>query len=433
MTMSFQEACGWLDGLCLFGIKLGLEQSRELADRCGAPDRGLKFLHIAGTNGKGSTGAMLEHALRGNGCVTGFYSSPHLISVRERIRVGGRAVGEEEFAAAANEVRTACEAMAREGKKPTYFEVMTVMALLVFRRRHCDWIVWETGMGGRLDATNIVVPKVSVITTIALDHQKYLGNTLTEIAGDKAGIVKPGVPVVIGATVPDEARRVIKTRAREMAAPVLDAGKRFPVGELRLNSDGSQSFAAGPHRITLALAGAMQRSNCQSVLAVLEAVGMLNAVSLAALAQTRWPGRAELCCRKRVLVDGGHNPEGLAALCALLRERWPDRKFRWVFGAFADKDYTGGLRLIAPLADSLEAVGFAEGSRLSAAPEEIVKQARELGIAECRADRKLPEILAETLRGTAEFPETPLIVGGSLYLAGEALALLREEERVLDL
>ena len=433
MVMSFQEACDWLDGLQFFGIKLGLEQSRELADRCGAPDRGMKFLHIAGTNGKGSTGAMLERALRENGCVTGFYSSPHLVSVRERIRVGGAAVAEEEFAAAAEEVRAACAAMLDEGKKPTYFEVMTVMALLIFQRRRCDWVIWETGMGGRLDATNIVAPRATAITSIALDHQKYLGDTLSAIAGEKAGIVKPGVPVVIGATVPPEARRVIEARAREAAAPVADAKKRFPIAEVRLHADGTQSFAAGGHEVTLALPGAMQRANCQSVLAVLEAVGMLNTRSLAALARTRWPGRAELCCRNRFLIDGGHNPEGLAALCALLKERWPGRKFRWVFGAFADKDYLGGLRLIAPLAASLEAVGFAEGSRLSANPEEICEQARKLGIAECRAGRKLPEILQEALRGIPEFPETPLVTAGSLYLAGEALALLGEEQRVLNL
>ncbi len=434
MTNLFHQECAYLDSLQHFGIKLGLEQSRELADRCGAPDRKLRFLHLAGTNGKGSVGAMLERALRENHCITGFYSSPHLISVRERIRVNGQAVSEEEFGATAAIVRNAAEAMRQAGRCPTYFEFLTVMALLIFAHHRCDWVVWETGMGGRLDSTNIVMPEIAVITGIALDHQKYLGHTIPEIAREKAGIVKPGRTVVAGA-MPTAARSVIAERAHQLSSPLWFAEEEYPERPEIASSQmpGHQRFRLGDRQIELMLPGPMQRRNAQVALTVLRQIGLLNDAAVRGLALTRWPGRIELCADNRVLVDGGHNPDGLLALCEALRSLYPGRKLHWVFGAFADKDFDGGLKLIAPLAATLEAVGFAEGSRLSAEPEAICRCAREAGIADCRSGRNLSAILQDWLERTPEPGEPPLVVAGSLYLAGEALAELEEESRILDL
>ena len=206
MLENMEQSLRWLTSLHKFGIKLGLEQTRRLAELCGNPDRDLRFIHLAGTNGKGSTGAMLERALRGSGWKTGFYSSPHLISVCERFRINGCAVSEREFIRQANVVKKAAETMAAAGASVTYFEATTVMAMLMFKEHNCDYVIWETGMGGRLDSTNIVQPVISVITGIALDHEKFLGSTVADIAGEKAGIIKVGVPLVTG-ELPDAAER----------------------------------------------------------------------------------------------------------------------------------------------------------------------------------------------------------------------------------
>ena len=212
MIENFEQACNWLFGLHRFGIKLGLEQTVRLVELCGAADNKLKFIHLAGTNGKGSTGAMLERSLRYNGFTTGFYSSPHLVSACERIRINGKAISESEFIELANVLDKAVEKMRSEGMQPTYFEAVTAMAMLSFMRHDCDYVVWETGMGGRLDATNIVQPIASVITNIALDHEKFLGNNLPAIASEKAGIVKKNAPVIIG-QMALEAEEVIRLKA----------------------------------------------------------------------------------------------------------------------------------------------------------------------------------------------------------------------------
>ncbi len=430
----FEQACEWLGSLQHFGIKLGLEQTRELADRCGAPDRDLRFIHLAGTNGKGSTGALLERALRENGLKTGFYSSPHLISVCERIRIDGRAVSETEFASAARQVRDAAEVMRAAGRCPTYFEATTVMALLIFKAHRCDWVVWETGMGGRLDSTNIVTPEAAVITGIAFDHERYLGHTLEAIAGEKAGIVKARRPVILG-KLPAAADAVIAARAQNLDSPLYRACDMYPLGhgaDERLEPD-RQVFYCGNERLELSLNGLMQRHNAQLAMATLKVLGMWTPESLRGLALTRWPARIELCRDRRVLVDGGHNPDGLAALVEALGALYPQRRFHWVFGAFADKDFAGGLKLIAPLVERLDAVGFAEGTRQSAAPEKICTEARQLGITNCGSSRTLAEILAEVQSGDAAVGTPPLVVAGSLYLAGEALTLLEAPSRVLDL
>ena len=192
--MNYSEALNYLDTFSMFGIKLGLEQTEALFDAAGINLDTMRFIHVAGTNGKGSTSAMIERGLRECGYKTGFYSSPHLISIRERFRVNGQAISENDFAKIMSEMADAASLLAKQGMKVTYFELTTALALKYFMYEKVDFVVLETGMGGRLDSTNVVTPEVSVITNIALDHQKYLGDTIAEIASEKAGIIKPGIP-----------------------------------------------------------------------------------------------------------------------------------------------------------------------------------------------------------------------------------------------
>ena len=432
MLENMEQSLRWLTSLHKFGIKLGLEQTRRLAELCGNPDRDLRFIHLAGTNGKGSTGAMLERALRGSGWKTGFHSSPHLISVCERFRINGCAVSEREFIRQANVVKKAAETMAAAGASVTYFEATTVMAMLMFKEHNCDYVIWETGMGGRLDSTNIVQPVISVITGIALDHEKFLGSTVADIAGEKAGIIKVGVPVVTG-ELPDAAERVISQRAAEQKSAYFKAAEVAPLeGGTELIEPGYQCFKCGGETIELTLNGVMQQRNAQLAIAVLKILKLWNPECRMALKQTRWPGRIELLQNGRFIVDGGHNPDGLQALCEALRTIYPGRQFNWIFGAFADKDFLGGLRLIAPLVKRLQAVGFAEESRLSAAPEKICQAAGELGIKDCSVIKDLPAYLKNAAAPEAD-DAVPVIIAGSLYLAGEVLEVLQTPEKVLNL
>ena len=223
MTTAQADVFDWLAHLEFFGVKLGLHQTQALFAELGSPEKNLKFIHIAGSNGKGSTGAFLEAGLLNAGFKTGFYSSPHLIEVNERFRINGAVPDSDTVARALTKVRSASEKLLEKGFRVTYFEATTAVAALLFAEAKADFVVWETGMGGRLDATNIVTPLASVITSISLEHKEYLGDTLAKIAFEKAGIIKPGVPVFVGCTVPEEALRVIAAKQKEMGCSLQQA------------------------------------------------------------------------------------------------------------------------------------------------------------------------------------------------------------------
>ena len=433
MIENFEQACNWLFGLHRFGIKLGLEQTVRLTELCGADKNDLKFIHLAGTNGKGSTGAMLERALRCNGYTTGFYSSPHLVSACERIRINGKAISESEFITLAQKLDIAVEKMRAEGSQPTYFEAVTAMAMLSFMQHKCDYVVWETGMGGRLDATNIVQPIASVITNIALDHEKFLGSNVSAIASEKAGIVKHNAPVIVG-QMPLEAEEVIRLKAAMENTGFFRAVEVAPLSEseksvMQVNY---QKFTCGGETIELKMNGLMQQRNAQLVTAVLKVLGLWNDKCRIALSQTRWPARIETLKNGRFILDGGHNPDGLSALTETLKVLYPGQKFDWIFGAFADKDYSGGLKIIAPLAKSLSAVAFAEEARLSASLDDICSKAEALGIENCC---KVYDLEGYLNKLSAEKPSDglPTVIAGSLYLAGEVLEILTPPEHVLEL
>ena len=210
----------WLNSTGFFTIKLGLERMEELLERMGRPQDSLRFVHVAGSNGKGSVCSLTETALRKMGYKTGFYSSPHLIKLTERFRVNGTPAGDECFIRCAESVRKHVEAMRKNNNSPSYFEITTAIALEIFRSENVDFVIWETGLGGRLDATNVVIPELSVITGISLEHTAYLGTTLSAVAGEKAGIIKPGVLVICG-PMPEEARSVIAQKAADLNAPFV--------------------------------------------------------------------------------------------------------------------------------------------------------------------------------------------------------------------
>jgi dihydrofolate synthase/folylpolyglutamate synthase len=221
--MTYSEAIQFLYDLRLFGAKFGLENTFKLAALAGNPQNQIRFIHVAGTNGKGSTCAMLESIYRAAGLHVGLFTSPHLVSFRERIQVNRRLIPEHEVVRLVEELQPLLKQFSSD-HHPTFFEVVTVMALKFFAEQKCDLVIWETGLGGRLDATNIVTPLASVITNIAFDHQQWLGDTLGKIAAEKAGIIKPGVPVITAADEP-EALAVIEKTAREKNAPLIKVGQ----------------------------------------------------------------------------------------------------------------------------------------------------------------------------------------------------------------
>jgi len=339
--------------------KFDLQNISILAERLGRPDRAYPVVHIAGTNGKGSTAAFLEAILRDAGFRTGLNTSPHLERINERIRVAGEEVSDEMFAEAFTRIQAATEELLAEGKlraHPTYFESVTALAFEIFARERVDFGVIEVGLGGRLDATNIVTPLVSIITRIDFDHENFLGHSLREIAAEKAGILKPGVPAVIAVQEP-EVREVLLARARELHCAVLETSEAFRVRDERVKEGcvGAtvEEIASGrKYELAPRLPGRFQLQNA------------LNAVATARLLQergykisgeniergvaaTEWPGRIErFGTRPDVYFDGAHNPGAAKELAVFLEENFRGRKVYMVFGAMRDKavdEVTGAL------------------------------------------------------------------------------------------
>lgn len=414
----------WLDSVGFFAIDLGLDRMLELLKRLGNPERSLRFIHVAGSNGKGSVCTFLENGLRGCGYSTGFYSSPHLIRLAERFRINGKTVADAPFERAAETVRPVVESMRRKGNGPTYFEITTAIAAVLFAQQDVDFVVWETGLGGRLDATNVVVPELSVITGISLEHTEWLGSTLAAIAGEKAGIVKDGVPVVCGPLKP-EALEVIRREAAEHRAPLTEVsayGGSFRIFHL---SDGSprQELSLEGETVRIPLPGAYQRNNAKVASAALkilsEKFGFPLHTALSSLEHARWPARMQFLPNKNLLIDGAHNPEGAEALSVSLRELYPGARFHFVSGCFADKNASEVLRFLAPLALDFSFIDFDGSGRAVCSPAHLTELLKQY--ADCpSASRTLEEALSS-------LPQPELtVLTGSLHMCGEALAILRE-------
>jgi dihydrofolate synthase/folylpolyglutamate synthase len=402
--MTYAEAIQFLYGLRLFGAKFGLENTRQLAALAGNPQEQLRFIHVAGTNGKGSTCAMLESIYRAAGLRVGLFTSPHLVSFRERIQVTRELISEADVVQRVSEMQPRL-ATFPVAYHPTFFEVVAVMALSYFSRRQCDLVIWETGLGGRLDATNIVTPLASVITNIGLDHQQWLGNTLGEIAAEKAGIIKPGIPVVT-ATGEPEALAVIEATAQQHGSPLTKITTQH-----------------ASHIMHHALAGEHQRLNAALALAT---VGLLQpkipvseTQMRSGLANVIWPGRFQIIQRpggRTMVLDGAHNPAGVEALAATLRSQFPKARPTFILGMLADKDWQPMCKRLAELAARILTVPVSSERTAAAA---------ELATA-CHTDGSVPAVecasLSEALQRTAD--DSLVVVTGSLYLVGEALELL---------
>ena len=433
--MNYADAIRFLYSLRWFGAKLGLANSFKLAALAGNPQNRLRFIHVAGTNGKGSTCAMLESIYRAAGLRVGLFTSPHLVAFGERIQVNrqvipardiGRLVAEmqalleEGWGASANRAlsaSSATEAGAHSpadahdlAEHPTFFEVVTIMALRYFAAQKCDLVIWETGLGGRLDATNIVTPLASVITNIQYDHQKWLGETLASIAAEKAGIVKPGIPVITAAE-GDEALPVIAETARRQNAPLTALSPeeihRPPLDTLQLPLLGQHQ------RMNAAVAAATVRTLASQIAASGETIR-------AGLSRVHWAGRLQLVTRpngQKVLLDGAHNVGGAGILAAAVKEYFPSVKLTLVLGILQDKDWPGMCEILAPLAERILLVPVP--SERSATPHELAEACRRANeTAQVTEHASLREALAAAPK------DAFLTIAGSLYLVGEAMELL---------
>lgn len=410
--MTYAEAVSYLltFGQELRGVKFDLASISRLLDELGRPERAWKAVHVAGTNGKGSVAAMLEAVLRAAGQRTGLYTSPHLVRVNERIRVAGAAIGDAEFAGVCSEIRGATERLLASqalSGHPSFFESLTAIAFQHFRRARCELCVLETGMGGRLDATNVVTPLVSVITRVDFDHEAFLGNTLEKIAFEKAGVIKPGVPVVTIAQ-RAEAAAVIEREARARGARLVVAAPAEAEG------------------YRLALRGRHQLENAAAVLAaVRELRGQGLAIPETAvewgLERVEWPGRLELVPgRPDLLLDGAHNPAGAAVLREYLGE-FAGRRVVLLFGAMRDKAVGEIADLLFPAAAAV--VLTRPHQRRAATPEVMAGLAAHLNahVSLCSDSREALAVARE-LAG----PDGLVVVTGSLYLVGEIKQALTE-------
>ena len=456
--MTYSTAIQFLYGLRWFGAKFGVANTFKLAALAGNPQSQLRFIHAAGTNGKGSTCAMLESIYRAAGLRVGLFTSPHLVAFGERIQVNRRVISEHNIARLVAEMRSLLEegwgthgtgprtvpvrnaqeqarilenpespeavgvAANRDGSRsaeldavpatehPTFFEVGTGMALRYFAEQKCDLVIWETGLGGRLDATNIVTPLASVITNIQYDHQKWLGETLASIAYEKAGIIKRGIPVLTATDAP-EALRVIAETARRQEAPLTIV----PPAEM----DRSPLST-----LELPLPGQHQRMNAAVAVATVRALASQIPVSedtiRVGLSHVHWAGRLQLVTRtggQKVLLDGAHNVGGAGILAAAMQQYFPSAARTLVLGILRDKDWPAMCEILAPLASRILLVPVP--SERSATPQELAEPCRRANpaaqVVECAS-------LGEALEKTTG--DDFVTIGGSLYLIGEAMELL---------
>ncbi len=414
--------------------KLGLERIRAVLDALGRPQDRCRIAHVAGTNGKGSICAMMESGLRAAGLRTGLFTSPHLLEPTERIRIDGAPVTAGVFAEAFNHVHEAVERLLAAGAidlHTTYFETVTAMALSIFAERRTDAVVLEVGLGGRLDATNVVTPDTCVVSPIDFDHERYLGRSLEAIAGEKAGILKPGVPAIFARQRPEVAPE-LEQRAHEVCAPVtwttdlsvdeveIDArGSRFVLRAGRLGG-ASPSGLTPPLRIRCPLAGEHQVENAVTAAAALLQFGVPGSAIEAGIAATRWPGRLERVSEHpEVILDGAHNPAGARALAAYIDRFYSGRRVRLIYGAMRDKAVAEMGGILFPHAH--EVVVTAPRQARAIAPETLIRISEHPNV-------RIASSIEQALQSVeAASPEDVIFITGSLFLVAEARAILTRD------
>ena len=416
----YERCLKYLYGLQKFGIKFGLSATAHLLERLGNPHRNLNFIHIAGSNGKGSVGAMISSILTEAGYRVGYYTSPHLVDFTERFRINDRDVSKEKILQIFNEVRKHVV----EKEPPTFFEMVTAMGLLYFAREEVDWAIMEVGMGGRLDATNVIEPKVSLITSISLEHKEYLGSTLTSIAREKAGIIKEGVPVVTGVKQPS-ALAVIKAKCSAMGCKLWQYKKDFRVRRRRQGVFDYYGHEWRLKNLELPLIGDHQIYNAGLALAVLEVLSRDNRIFVSlddvinGLLSVRWPGRLEIVERNpMVVLDGAHNPAGAEALRIGLEKEFRYKNLHLILGIMHDKDCAGILKRLLPVADSV--IFTKVNYERAADPERLRALARPYH----SRLYVIPDVLSAINQARNLASKEDLIcVAGSLYLVGEVKSI----------
>ncbi len=422
--MDYAEFIAWMFQLERFGIKLGLENISDFLSRFGDPQKKLRSVHVTGTNGKGSVCSFLAQILQEHGMRVGLYTSPHLVDFRERIKVGADEIPEQDVLRIGLRLKKIADEMASEDKEKqlTFFEFTTGLAFEYFREQEVEMLVAEVGMGGRLDATNVLNPDVSVITRIGLEHTAYLGGTIQEIAREKAGIIKTGVPVVTCERNLDPLR-VISGTCRKKKARLVRMGDDFDVADVKQSLSGTEFEYHGLERVNLRtrLLGGYQAENAAAALAVVEALHdrgvhvTLDEIKRGIL-NTRWPGRLDFVSREPLMIfDGSHNPDGVSTTARILTQLRVT-PLTFVLGCMDDKDAKGIVKSIAPIAAKIICTQAKYKRALSArALAEIV-----------RLEYSGPTEVEEVGEKAFEMGLNPIIgkgecVIGSLYLIGEAI------------
>ena len=413
--MNYDQALAYIHAVHWQGHKPGLDRIRTLLEALGNPHQKLQFVHIAGTNGKGSTAAMVDSCLRAAGYKVGMFTSPFINRFNERIQVNGIPIPDQDLVQLVEQVQPAAQAME---DVPTEFELITALGMLYFIQQHCDIVVLEVGLGGALDSTNIIPPPAcAVITALGMDHVKELGPTLADIAAAKAGIIKPGSPVVSYGGEP-EADKVIADTARAQGAPLTVVD--FSRLQLRSASlDGLVFDFDGLEGLTLPFLASYQARNAAVAITALRALrgrgwNISDQAIRQGLAQVRWPGRFELLRRDPpFLLDGSHNAHGMRATVASLRERFPGEKFVFLISIMADKDWDKMLQLLLPLAKCFVTV-TAPSPRAIPAPD-LAAQIRAMGGVAEPSDT----IPAGVARADALAAGGPVAALGTLYFSGD--------------
>lgn len=428
---SYQDTIEYLYGLQKHGIKLGLENPRALMRSLGDPHRMFPSVHVAGTNGKGSTCAYLASMLQAAGYRVGLYTSPHLVSFTERIRINNRPISEDRVVALAGRVRDAYrELPATRGPEmmnPTFFEVTTAIAFTYFAEERIDIAVVETGMGGRLDATNVITPLAAVITNIDIEHTEFLGDTLEKIAAEKAGIIKPGVPVVTAVRQP-EVIRVIEQTARERNTVVHRLGDAYSIRNIGGRAEQTfdyRGMTASYGELGIRMLGRYQVENAALALATVECLrqagfSLPEPALRQGLLEARWPGRLEYVARAPdVLLDGAHNPASAMRLAAAVDDLRPHyHEIVLIIGILSDKDVSGIVRELAPRADRIIVTKpqYSRALDVRMLEQELSRMHRSVAS-------------ADTVAGAIEIARTGsekndlILITGSLYVVGEARAV----------
>ena len=438
--MNYKQAWSFLDELQFFKIKLGLDSMGRFLDLLDQPQLQTPYVHVAGTNGKGSVSVILQTLLANAGYKVGLYTSPHLSSVRERFRINNNYISEDDFAESATDIKNILD-----GRQITYFEFTTALAMLWFAKEEVDLAILETGLGGRLDATNVIIPLVSVITNVSMDHEAYLGHTLTEVAGEKAGIIKEGVPLVSGVG-PDESRDVIVETCGKRGARLSLLGRDFKIEKKPGNVFDYIGMTKSITDLSSTMRGEHQLDNIGLSLATLETLSgkgfkVSDQVIRDGLPEVFWPGRLEYFSLaddgvrgeysadhpddsvRRYLLDGAHNPAGVSCLKKSLEDDFTYNRLIMVWAGMADKDLAKTLAIIAPLCAIL--IFCRPEAERSATPEQLKKLLPQENRAEIVPADSVSAAL-EKARQEAE-PADLICVAGSLYLIGAARAQLLGE------